>query len=245
MDWQFKTARDHALTPRERLASLKREGGLASLACHWLWRQVIRFYLRAFHRLSVTGLDNLPEPPFVMVANHASHLDILALATVLPARYLERVHPIAADDAFFSSFASSVFAAFAVNAFPLKRKAARPKDLALLRARLVEDRLIYILFPEGTRSRDGQMAPFKAGIGALLAASEVPVVPCFLAGAFAALPAHRRLPLPRPLRLSLGKPLSFAQSANDRAGWFAVAQTCESEVRRLEQDRIGLNRADP
>src|SRR4029077_12261338 len=88
-----------------------------------LWRQVIRFYLRAFHRLSVTGLDNLPEPPFVMVANHASHLDILALATVLPARYFERVHPIAADDVFFSSFASSVFAAFAVNAFPLKRKA--------------------------------------------------------------------------------------------------------------------------
>jgi hypothetical protein len=47
------------------------------------------------------------------------------------------------------------------------------------------------------------------------------------------------------LRLSLGKPLSFAQSANDRAGWFAVAQTCESGVRRLEQDRIGLNQADP
>jgi 1-acyl-sn-glycerol-3-phosphate acyltransferase len=233
MDWQFKTARDHALTPRERLTSLKREGGLVSLTSHWLWRQFIRLYLRAFHRLSVSGLDNLPQPPFVMVANHASHLDILALASVLPARYLERVHPIAANDAFFSSFASSAFAAFAVNALPLKRKSARGKDLALLRARLVEDRLIYILFPEGTRSRDGKMAPFKPGIGALLAASDVPVVPCFLAGAFAALPPHRRLPRPHHLGLSLGKPLSFAENANDRDGWSAVARVCESEVRRL------------
>jgi 1-acyl-sn-glycerol-3-phosphate acyltransferase len=233
MDWQFKPARDHALKPRERLASLKREGGLVSLASHWCWRQLMRLYLRVFHRLSVMGLDNLPEPPFVIVANHASHLDILALAAALPVRHLERVHPIAANDAFFTSFASSTFAAFAVNALPLKRKAARPKDLAVLRARLVEDRLIYILFPEGTRSRDGRMAPFKPGIGVLLAASDVPVVPCFLAGAFAALPAHRRLPRPLPLRLSVGKPISSAGSMNDRAGWGAIAQLCESEVRRL------------
>ena len=236
MDWQFKPARDHALRPRERLASLKREGGLVSLISHWCWRQLMGLYLRAFHRLSVTGLDNFPEPPFVIVANHASHLDILALASAVPARYVERVHPIAANDAFFTSFASSVFAAFAVNALPLKRRTARPKDLALLRARLVEDRLIYILFPEGTRSRDGRMAPFKSGIGALLAASDVPVVPCFLAGAFAALPAHRRLPRPLPLRLNVGKPVSFAESMNDRAGWSAVAQRCESEVRRLGGD---------
>jgi 1-acyl-sn-glycerol-3-phosphate acyltransferase len=234
MDWRFKPARDHELNPRERLASLKREGGLVSLASHWCWRQLMHFYLRAFHRLSLAGLENFPEPPFVMVANHASHLDILALASAVPARYFERVHPIAANDAFFTSFASSVFAAFAVNALPLKRKAVRPKDLALLRARLVEDRLIFILFPEGTRSRDGRMAPFKPGIGALLAASEVPVVPCHLAGAFAALPAHRRIPRPLPLSLKVGKPMSFAEFGNDRAGWSAVAERCESEVRRLE-----------
>jgi 1-acyl-sn-glycerol-3-phosphate acyltransferase len=233
MDWQLKPARDHALNPRERLASLRREGGLVSLASHWCWRQLIGFYLRAFHRFSVTGGDNFPAPPFVIVANHASHLDILALAASLPARYLERIHPIAADDTFFTSFASSVFAAFAVNAFPVKRKAARAKDLAFLRARLVEDRLIYILFPEGTRSRDGRMAPFKAGIGALLAASEVPVIPCCLSGTFAALPAHRRLPRPRRLHLNVGQPISAADCANDRAGWIDVAARCESEVRRL------------
>src|SRR4029077_14978923 len=108
---------------------------------HWCWRKATWLYLRLFHRLSVTGLENLPQPPFVLVANHASHLDILALTASMPQRYLERVHPIAAEDHFFASFAGSLFAALAVNALPLKRQAARGKDLALLRQRLVEDRL--------------------------------------------------------------------------------------------------------
>ena len=233
MQWQLKPARDHDLGPREKLSSLKREGGLALLVSHWCWRKATRLYLRLFHRLSVTGLENLPEPPFVLVANHTSHLDILVLTASLPARHLERVHPIAAEDHFFASFAGSLFAALAVNALPLKRKAARGKDLALLRERLSEDRLIYVLFPEGTRSRDGALAPFKAGIGALLAAGDVPAVPCYLEGAFAALPAERRLPRPARLRLVIGKPVGMVDCANDRDGWVDVAARCEKEVRRL------------
>jgi 1-acyl-sn-glycerol-3-phosphate acyltransferase len=233
MEWKLKPARDHELTPRAKLSSLKREGGLASLISLWCWRQATRLYLRLYHRFSVTGADNLPAPPFVMVANHSSHLDILALTSALPARYLERVHPIAAEDHFFASFSGSLFAAMAINALPLKRKAARGKDLALLRERLAEDRLIYVLFPEGTRSRDGRMAPFKAGIGALLAASDVPVVPCCLEGAFAALPPQRHWPRPARLRLAIGKPIGVADCPNDRGGWIEVASRCEKEVRRL------------
>src|SRR5262249_8081489 len=106
-------------------------------------------------------------------------------------------------------------------------------DLALLRERLAEDRLIYVLFPEGTRSRDGRMAPFKAGIGALLADSAVPIVPCFLEGAFAALPPQRRWPRPARLRLAIGKPINVADCANDRDGWVEVAGRCEKAVREL------------
>ncbi len=233
MEWQLKPARDHELSPREKLGSLKREGGLASLVSQWCWRQAVRLYLRLFHRLSVSGAENLPAPPFVLVANHASHLDILALTAALPARHLERVHPIAAEDHFFASFAGSLFAAMAINALPLKRKAARGKDLALLRERLVDEALIYVLFPEGTRSRDGRLAPFKAGIGALLAGAGVPIVPCYIEGAFAALPPQRRWPRPVKLSLAIGKPIGVADCANDRDGWIEVAGRCEAEVRRL------------
>lgn len=233
MDWQLKPARDHELGPRAKLSSLKREAGLLSLFGFWCWRRLTRLYLRLFHRFTVTGAQNLPPPPFVLVANHSSHLDILALTSALPTRYLDSVHPIAAEDHFFASFAGSLFAALALNALPLKRKAARGKDLALLRERLVEDRLIYVLFPEGTRSRDGRMAPFKAGIGTLLAGSPVPIVPCYIEGAFAALPPQRRWPRPGRLNLAIGRPIEGLDCANEREGWIEVAARCEKAVRQL------------
>ena len=57
---------------------------------------------------------------------------------------------------------------------------------------------MLILFPEGTRSRTGEMGPFKPGIGALVAGTAAPVVPCYLSGAFAAWPPTSRLPRPGP-----------------------------------------------
>jgi 1-acyl-sn-glycerol-3-phosphate acyltransferase len=234
MDWQLKPARDFGLTLRERLTSLKRELGFPGTISHWCWRQIARSYLRLFHRLSVTGLERLPEPPFVLVANHSSHLDTLSLASALPARLVDRIHPIAADDTFFTSFASSAFAAFAINAFPIRRKVLKREDLAMLRTRLAEERMIYILFPEGTRSRDGRMAPFKPGIGTLVAGTSVAVVPCFLQGAFAALPPHRFLPRPAKLHLDIGSPLTFADLPNERAAWSEIAERCEAAVRRLQ-----------
>ena len=236
MEWQLKPARDFGLSLRRRLASLTRELGFLATATHWCWRELVRGYLCLFHRLEVTGLDHLPEPPFVVIANHSSHLDALTLASAMPARLVDRIHPIAADDTFFTSFASSTFAAFAINALPLRRKATKPADLAMLRTRLVEDRLVYILFPEGTRSRSGEMAPFKPGIGVLVAGTTIPVVPCCLEGAFAALPPHRNWPRFTQLRLKIGAPLSFVEIASERAGWAAAAARCEAAVRELGRD---------
>jgi 1-acyl-sn-glycerol-3-phosphate acyltransferase len=233
MEWRLRPARDFGLSLRQRLGSLTRELGFPATATHWCWRQLVRAYLRLCHGLTVTGLERLPAPPFVLVANHSSHLDALTLAAAMPARLVDRIHPIAADDTFFTSFAGSAFAALALNALPFRRKAIKPADLAMLRARLVEERLVYILFPEGTRSRTGEMAPFKGGIGALVAGTSVAVVPCFLLGAFAALPPDRRWPRFARLRLSVGEPLSFAETPNERAGWDTIAARCEAAVRAL------------
>lgn len=233
MEFDLKPARDFGLPLAQRLASQSREIGLVSTLAHGSFRQLVRLYLRAVHRLSVRGLEHLPAPPFVLIANHSSHLDAITLAAALPLRLAERAYPIAAADTFFTSLASSLFAAYAINALPLWRKGTKPADLAAFRARLIEDRLIYILFPEGTRSRTGTMARFQPGIGAFVAGTPVPVVPAFLDGAFAALPPQRRLPRPVKLRLAIGAPLTFANTANDRKGWLTVARSCEDAVRRL------------
>lgn len=232
-EWKLRPARDHGLQTEERLRSLSRERGLGSLVLGSAWRAGVRGYLALAHRLVVTGRENLPPPPFVLIANHTSHLDALTLSAVLRGEAARRAHALAAGDTFFGSALSSAFAAYAVNALPVWRKRTRSGELATLRERLVEDRLVYILFPEGTRARDGVMAPFQPGIGALVAGSEVPVVPCFLDGAFAAWPPHRRWPRPGRLRLRIGAPLRFTDLPATRGGWEETARRCEAAVRAL------------
>lgn len=99
--------------------------------------------------------------------------------------------------------------------------------------RPIEDELVYILFLEGIRSRNGAMAAFQPGLGAFVASSPVPVVPCHIEGAFAAWPAHRRLPRPGKLRLRVGAPFHFIDTPQDCAGWTEVAAQCEAAMRGL------------
>ena len=233
MEFDLRPARDHGLDPADRLRSLSRERGLGSVLLGSAWRALVRGYLAAFHRLEVTGRENLPPAPFVLVANHASHLDALTLSAVLRGEAARRAHALAAGDTFFTSTLTSAFAAYAVNALPVWRKRTRPSEIATLRQRLVEDRLVYILFPEGTRCRDGAMAAFQPGIGALVAGSDVPVVPCFLEGAFAAWPPQRRFPRPGKLRLSIGAPVRCDDLPGGRAGWEETARRAEAAVRAL------------
>lgn len=232
-EFDLRPARDHGLPAEQRLKSLSRERGLGSVVLAGAWRALLRGYLAAFHRLEVTGRENLPPAPFVMVANHASHLDALTLSAVLRGEAARRAHALAAGDTFFGSTLSSAFAAYAVNALPVWRKRTRASEIATLRERLLADGLVYILFPEGTRCRDGAMARFQPGIGALVAGTEVPVVPCFLDGAFAAWPPQARAPRPGRLRLAIGAPLRFEGCAPTRQGWEEVAARCEAAVRGL------------
>lgn len=232
-DWELRPARDHGLKPGERLRSVGREPGLGSTATAAMWRGLVRSYLRAVHRLEVEGRANLPPPPFVMVGNHASHLDALALSAALPPSLEGNVFALAAGDTFFTSGAKAAFAAYAINALPVWRSKTSARDLAGLRARLHEDRAVLILFPEGTRTRTGEMGRFKPGIGALVAGTAAPVVPCYLRGAFEAWPPGRALPRPGRLHLTIGKPLEFSGVGKDRAGLNAVSAACEEAVRDL------------
>ncbi|MFT8243653.1 lysophospholipid acyltransferase family protein [Roseomonas sp. BN140053] len=234
MNWELKPARDLGLTPGERLRSQLREPGLGGAALGWCWRRAVRGYLGLFHRLQVVGREHLPaEPPFVLVGNHSSHLDALCLAAALPGPAARRAYALAAGDHFFGSTLGAALAAYAVNALPVWRRRTSRRDLDTLRQRLAEDAPVFILFPEGTRSRDGRMGRFQPGLGALVAGTDIPVVPCFLDGAFAAWPATRRWPRAAPLQLRLGPPLHFADENNDRAGWTRVAERCEAAVRAL------------
>jgi len=235
-EWRLQPAQDFGLPPQERLRNLRRESGLISVVSQWMWWTASTAYLRLYHRLRIDGRANVPpEGPFIMIANHASMLDALILAAPFGLRLRERVFPIAAGDTFFETPGRTLFAAACINALPMWRKNCGPHALDTLRRRLVEEKCIYVLFPEGTRSRDGRLLPFKAGLGRLTAGTDVPVVPCHISGAWEAAPPGSHIPRPRPIRLRIGSPMRFSQEPDDRSGWNRVVAAAEEAVLALGQ----------
>jgi 1-acyl-sn-glycerol-3-phosphate acyltransferase len=232
--WNLQPARDTGLTPSERFRSVRRESGLVESFAHHACFSLLRSYFAVAHRLTIVGREKLPpHGPFVLAANHCSHLDALILGVALTPRHRERAFPIAAGDVFFQSNVTSTFSAIMLNALPMWRKNCGPHALSDLRRKLHEERAIFIIFPEGGRSRSGSMMPFKHGLGMLVAETNVPVVPCGLVGTFRALPPHGNLPRPVAIKLLIGEALEFVSTTNDRAGWSQIAQSVESRVRDL------------
>lgn len=238
-EWKLQPARDLGMPLQERARSLRRESGLIESGVQVTWWALVRAYLGLCHRLQVLGREHLPsQPPFVLVANHASHLDAMVLGSPFSWRLRDRIFPLAAGDTFFEKPAMAIFAAWAINAFPIWRKKVGAHALQELRQRLLEEPCSYILFPEGTRSRDGAMTSFKKGLGMLVAETQVPVVPCHLQGTYKALPPNRSIPRFRPIVMRIGPPLVFAYTKNDQTGWKDVAAATEKAVRRLAGEEL-------
>lgn len=233
-NWTYKPAADSMMKPGERFRSTRREAGLVSVTMNATATLGVRAYLRLYHRLRIEGRENLPRHvPFVMIANHESHLDALVLVSALTLRARIETHPVAAGDVFFKNSATSLLASLFLNALPLYRKGVTSHALVDLRERVTSGHGGLVLFPEGTRSRDGSMNPFKAGLGMIVAGTNVPVVPCHLEGPFEACPANSKLPRPVAIKLRVGTPLEFRDQPDTRDGWTQVARRCEAAIRAL------------
>ena len=121
--WRLEPAHDLGLPTGQRLRSLQRESGLIETLARFGWWTAVRTYLTLAHRLSITGQEHVPAaPPFVLVANHSSHLDTLVLAASMRRLLWDRVFPIAAGDTFFETPIVAAFAAGLLNALPMWRR---------------------------------------------------------------------------------------------------------------------------
>jgi 1-acyl-sn-glycerol-3-phosphate acyltransferase len=224
--WQYETASDLDQTVIERLQRFPREPDMLVYGLRQAAALVCRSWLRLYHRLAISGLENLPaEGSYVMVANHASHLDVLCLLAALPMARLLRTFPAAARDYFFVNTSRVLIAAVVVNALPFDRRTSPRQSLSLCHRLLENPGNVLILFPEGTRSPTGEPGEFKPGVGLLLAGTNYPVVPCHLEGAHAAWPKGAWFPRPRKVRLRIGSPRTYSELHRGKES--AVRISCE------------------
>lgn len=245
--WRYTPATDLDKSMVERLRNFPREPDMLIYALRALVSLVIRAALRVWHRFEIVGTENLPRgESFVLVANHASHLDTVCLLAALPFRRLHRAFPAAAADYFFQSVRRTWIASIVVNALPFARSAHVRQSLQICRQLLANRGNVLIIFPEGTRSRTGAIGEFKPGIGALVAGSDVAILPCYLEGAFAAWPKGRRLPRPRKVRLIIGSPRHYAAHTADKTDISAIASELRTAVIELAEkhDRLRTHDAE-
>ena len=190
--------------------------------------------MRAIWRPTVIGRDRVPETGGVIIAsNHLSFVDSVAIPSVVK----RKVVFLTKSDYFTGSgvkgFLSRAFFE-GLGMLPVDRDDSKAAIQSLETALEVLGRGdAFGIYPEGTRSRDGTMSSFKPGLGMLVAATDVPVIPCHLEGAWSALPPGKRFPRPRRITLRVGEALRFDTTPDDRHGWVEVAARAEEAVRKL------------
>ena len=186
--------------------------------------------LRLVTPLTVEGLEHLRgNGPFIFAANHSSHLDAPVVLAALPGRLRRRVRVAAAADYFFTNRVKGLLVSTTLNAFAFERKGpGREASLEEARRLLCIGQSVLI-FPEGTRSPDGQIHLFKRGVGTLALAAGVPAIPIHIEGAHAAWPKGAFWPRRQHIVVRFGAPLCFASPTEP----LEAAACVERAVRNL------------
>jgi len=151
---------------------------------------MMRHMKRLCRPFTVEGSERLRDVrgPAVIIANHTSHFDTPAVLNALPSRLRERAAIAAAADRFYRVWWKGARFSLTLNAFPIERGGGRRAlDYA---DELLDKGWSLIVYPEGHRSRNGEVQPFHHGVSILALAHRVPVVPMYMYGTRAILPGR-------------------------------------------------------
>lgn len=174
---------------------------ISSVLRHWLWRSVAA----VSGGLTVTGRWRVPGG-CVVVANHASHADTAALLAALsPA-----AQPVfaAAADYWFDVPVRRFVASMVAGVLPVRRsgRGTYAELLAAARPALMAGRAV-VIYPEGTRSKDGNIGEFRSGAVRLARDCRVPIVPVAVLGTADVLPKGATFISPAPMQVRIGDPV--------------------------------------
>lgn len=187
----------------------------------WLF---FRLIFATFFRWRHFNPERVPSSgPVILASNHASFIDppLVGSAVTRPLSYLAR------DTLFRFPVLGALLRSW--NAVPVDREGGGAAGLRQILDALQAGNAI-IIFPEGTRTRDGHLQPARAGIGLMVLKSSAPVVPVRVFGTYEAYGRHLRFPRPRPVAVKYGPPLDFADLR-------AEARTCpKARLREIYQE---------
>ena len=202
----------------------------------WFYRlaQVVLFiFYRICFRLEAYGRENVPQDSrgVILAPNHASYLDppILGVTLARHITYLAKEY----------LFKVPVFGTvlFWLGAIPIKSEADDFRSMRQLLRALKNGKQILI-FPEGTRSLDGNFKSVEAGVGFLAVKSQAHVVPVYIKGTFQAFPKGVKWFKNHPVKIYYGKPFIPAlepELLNKPDPYLAVSEKIMAEIAKIKE----------
>lgn len=197
----------------------------------WFFRALWGFALKAiafrfYVRLKVVGnFTELYEkyPRLIIISNHSSHLDAVSIAASIPFRYWMSLYISAAKDYWFANPVFTFFSKHCLGAIPIDRKDKTGEAIKLCTTLLKSlDRIWMIMFPEGTRSKDGYIQPFKRGVSLFAEKTDTPILLLYIEGNNQLWPKGRLIPFPGDLKIHVGPvcpPLPVEQLYEEYKKW--------------------------
>jgi 1-acyl-sn-glycerol-3-phosphate acyltransferase len=195
---------------------------------YFISRNTLKLLFKIFFRLKITGAENCPKNgPLIVASNHASFFDPLIAGFAVP----RELNFMARNSLFRNKIFGKMISL--VNAFPVKREGA---DLGAMR--LAIDKLCHgkavLIFPEGTRSRDGNLGSPRAGIGLLAASSGANILPCYIKGSIKALPKGAIFPRFKKISVYIGKPIKLDKNGSGREYYTQIAENTMEAISELK-----------
>jgi 1-acyl-sn-glycerol-3-phosphate acyltransferase len=173
----------------------------------------------------LTDLNN----PLLIIANHTSHFDTVIVLSLLPRRIYNRTAVVAAADRMYRERIKGAWHSLRYNAFPITRGGGR-EALAYSQWLLHNDWSLLI-FPEGKRSRTGDLLPFHGGPAILATQQNVPVLPIYIEGANRILPPGTNRSQPAPVTARIGDLLTFPEDISIGDAKHAMEQAVHALAR--------------
>ena len=185
------------------MSELIKHESMADLRVYQFSTRLFKLFLLIWHRLRIRGVENIPNEGGVLLAsNHASFLD----PPVVGVGYRKRpVHFMARDTLWNSKFGTWWMTK--VGCIPVSRGTGDLKALKTTIKMLKEGKVVS-MFPEGTRTENGELQEAKGGIGFIIEKSGCVVVPAYIDGTYKAHPKGTKFIKPLKVTITYGKPIT-------------------------------------
>ncbi|HEY4602525.1 MAG TPA: lysophospholipid acyltransferase family protein [Cerasibacillus sp.] len=191
------------------------------MSLYQLAKFIVSIIFYPLFRIKVRGKENIPKEGAVIIcSNHISNLDPPVVGITSP----RVIHFMAKEELFKKTFLNKLLTG--INAFPVRRGMG---DRNALRngLKILKEGKVLGLFPEGTRSRTGELGKPLAGVGFFALRSDAVVIPCAIEGSYK--PFRRTI-------VTYGKPVNMAELRGQKASAQETADTIMKEIDKLLKD---------